>query len=156
MFPHKKKNHSAFSMVSWACFFLFLSKVLLTYWQNSWLNTKVYVFDTGRSGPWFNMKVSSFQYRKSHCGDKTILRLSYLHNGISYTGKTTSLYWIRALDAILKMEFSILFYFLESSDHLMMMPSDECQGTLLMISQYEFRYWLGAIWQQTIIWTYFD
>ena len=38
----------------------------------------------------------SCQYRKSHCGDKTILRPSYLHNGISYTGNTTSLYWIRA------------------------------------------------------------
>ena len=25
-----------------------------------------------------------------------ILRPSYLHNGISYTGKMTSLYWIRA------------------------------------------------------------
>ena len=45
-------------------------------------------------GPWFNMKMSSYQYRKSHCGDKTILRPSYLHNGISYTGKMTSLYWI--------------------------------------------------------------
>ena len=38
----------------------------------------------------------SYQYRKYHCGDKTILRPSYLHNGISYTGKITSLYWIRA------------------------------------------------------------
>ena len=45
-------------------------------------------------GTWFNIKMSSYQYRKSHCGDKTILRPSYLHNGISYTGKTTSLYWI--------------------------------------------------------------
>ena len=27
------------------------------------------------------------QYRKSHCGDKTVVRSSYLHNGISYTGK---------------------------------------------------------------------
>ena len=27
------------------------------------------------------------KYRKSHCGDKTISRQSYLHNGISYTGK---------------------------------------------------------------------
>ena len=26
--------------------------------------------------PWFNIKMSSCQYRKSHCGDKTILRLS--------------------------------------------------------------------------------
>ena len=29
-----------------------------------------------------------YQYRESHCGDKTILRPSYLHNVISYTGKT--------------------------------------------------------------------
>ena len=52
-----------------------------------------------RQGPggWFNKKIPSYQYRKSHCGDKTLLRPSYLHNGISYTGKMTSLYWIRAL-----------------------------------------------------------
>ena len=48
------------------------------------------------SGPWFNIKMLSYQYRKSHCGDKTVVRSSYLHNGISYTGKTTSLYWIGA------------------------------------------------------------
>ena len=35
-------------------------------------------------GPWFNIKISSYQYRKSHCGDKTVVRSSYLHNGISY------------------------------------------------------------------------
>ena len=52
------------------------------------------------TGPRFNIKMASYQYRKSHCGDKTILRPSYLHNGISYTGKTTSLYWIGALMAI--------------------------------------------------------
>ena len=54
-------------------------------------------------GPWFNIKMSSYQYRNSHCGDKTILRPSYLHNGISYTGEMTSLYWIRAQDANFKM-----------------------------------------------------
>ena len=43
-----------------------------------------------------NKKMSSYQYRKSHCGDKTVVRSSYLHNGISYTGKMLSLYWIRA------------------------------------------------------------
>ena len=47
-----------------------------------------------KSGPWFNIKMSSYQHRKSNCGDKTILRPSYLHNGISYTGKKTSFYWI--------------------------------------------------------------
>ena len=55
-------------------------------------NTKIY---RRNSGLWFNIKMTSYQYRKSRCGDKTILRPSYLHNGISYTGKMTSLYWIR-------------------------------------------------------------
>ena len=36
------------------------------------------------------------QHRISHCGDKTVIRSSYLHNGVSYTGNITSLYWIRA------------------------------------------------------------
>ena len=49
------------------------------------------------TGPRFNIKMSSYQYRKSYCGDKTVVRSSYLHNGVSYTGKMTSLYWIRAL-----------------------------------------------------------
>ena len=54
--------------------------------------------ETGtRPEPWFNIKMPSHQYRKSHCGDKTVARQSYLHNRISYTGKTTSLYWIRPL-----------------------------------------------------------
>ena len=44
-------------------------------------------------GPWFNIKMSSYQYRKSHCGDKMVVRSSYLHNGISYTGKMASLNW---------------------------------------------------------------
>ena len=39
------------------------------------------------------IKMSSYQYRKSHCGDKTTLRPSYLHNVFSYIGKMTSLYW---------------------------------------------------------------
>ena len=51
-------------------------------------------------GPRFNIKMPSYQNRKYHCGEKTILRPSYLHNGISYTGKMTSLYWIGAQDVI--------------------------------------------------------
>ena len=41
--------------------------------------------------------MQSYQYRESHCRDKTILRPPYLHSGISYTGKMTALYWSRAL-----------------------------------------------------------
>ena len=48
-----------------------------------------------QAGGRFNIKMPSYQYRKPHCGDKTILRPSNLHNGISYTGKMASLYWIR-------------------------------------------------------------
>ena len=33
--------------------------------------------DAHETGPWFNIKMSSYQYRKSHCGDKTVVRSSY-------------------------------------------------------------------------------
>ena len=52
--------------------------------------------NTNRAGPQFNMKISSHLYKNNHCRDKTVERSSYLHNGIFDTGKTTSLYWIRA------------------------------------------------------------
>ena len=48
-------------------------------------------------GPWFNITMLPYQYRKSHCEDEAILRPSYLHSGIFPTGKTASLYWIGAL-----------------------------------------------------------
>ena len=56
---------------------------------------------TSVPGPWFNIKMSSHQYRKSHCGYKTILWPSYLHNDslISTMGfpiLVWSLYWIGA------------------------------------------------------------
>ena len=53
-------------------------------------------FDVTIPGPQFNIKMWSYQYRKSHRRDKTTVSLSYLHNAISYTGKMMS-YWIRAL-----------------------------------------------------------
>ena len=56
---------------------------------------------TWTPGPWFSIKMSSYQYRKSHCGDKTVLRSSYLHNGICFIGKMSSLYWIGALGSLL-------------------------------------------------------
>ena len=53
-----------------------------------------------RSGPWFNMKMSPYQYRISNCGDKTVVRSSYLHNWISYTGQMTSWYWFGPLGPV--------------------------------------------------------
>ena len=50
------------------------------------LNDLIHEPDTVKPpGLRFNIKMPSYQYRKSHCGNKTILRPSYLHNGISYT-----------------------------------------------------------------------
>ena len=45
-----------------------------------------------------SIKMTSYWYRKSHCGDKITIISSYLHNKIFITGKMVSLYWIRALD----------------------------------------------------------
>ena len=52
---------------------------------------------SGEPGPWFNIKMPFYQYRKSHSGDRTVVRSSYLHNGISYTGKMASSYWTSPL-----------------------------------------------------------
>ena len=79
-------------------------------WHNQWciggrcIRT---VFVASRVG-WFNIKMASYQYGKSHCGDKTVVRSSYLHNEISYTGKTPALYWIRALQSDTKDFISII------------------------------------------------
>ena len=69
-------------------------------------------------GPRFNIKMTSYQYRKSHCGNKTVVRSSYLHKGISYTGKMSSLYWIGALDAEEKRENSFASWHSSNSRHL--------------------------------------
>ena len=84
------KNPPGASDLNWAVFF---SSNSLTYIP----------------GPWFNIKMSSYQYRKSHCGDKTVVRSSYLHNGISYTGKMTSLYWISPQDLFIESCPQFLF-----------------------------------------------
>ena len=47
--------------------------------------------------------MSSYQYRKSYCGDKTVVRSSYLHNGIIYTGKMESLYWTNPLSPCIRI-----------------------------------------------------
>ena len=44
-------------------------------------------------GALIRYKISSCQYSKSSCGDETVVGWSYLHNGISYIVKMTSLYY---------------------------------------------------------------
>ena len=45
---------------------------------------------------WFSIKILSYQYKKSYCEDKTILRPSYLHNGIFFSAKMAFSIWIMA------------------------------------------------------------
>ena len=70
-------------------------------WWQGWHHGNSWIIHKGvlshATGPRFNIKMS-YRYRKYHCWDKTVVRSSYLHSGISYSGKMTSLYWIRVLD----------------------------------------------------------
>ena len=73
-------------------FDLRLNKRLSKHWRRWWCETLSCLL-------WCHcndIKRSSYLSRKSHCVDKTVVRSSYLHNGISYTGKVWPLYWIGA------------------------------------------------------------
>ena len=69
--------------------------------------------------------------------DETVSQPSDLYHGNPHIPLT---HWpLGNLDAILKLQFSISFYWLVSSQCLMIlviMPWDECHGTLLVISQH--------------------
>ena len=73
---------------------------------------------------WFNIKMPSYQYRKSHCGDKTVVRSFYIHNGISFTGKMSSLYWIGALitSKVVYDVAHVMFCIVYSSESFFIIP----------------------------------
>ena len=85
---------NAYDKLKW--FWIITNQIIMKKYVLALLSTLHLLTAVKCSGSWFNIRMTSYQYRKSHCGDKTIFRPSYLHNGISYTGKITSLYWIRA------------------------------------------------------------
>ena len=89
-------------------------------------------------GPWFNIKMPSNQYRKSHCGDKTVVRSSYLHNGISYTCKMTSLYWISPQDTYLLSY--VIWWRIHCRVDSRVVPS---QWEMILLCN-DFSHWLGA------------
>ena len=85
------KNH----VCIW-CTLLLLQKMYLMVTYNfakmgnkSWNSCGVnYCFNALKPGPWFNIKMPSYQYRKSHCGGKMAARSSYFQNGNSCTVNT--------------------------------------------------------------------
>ena len=52
----------------------------------------------------------SYQYRKSHCRDKIVVRSPHLHNGIPifYTGMMADLYWISPLTLCIFRQYMLL------------------------------------------------
>ena len=69
--------------------------MLVFAWGDTWLARKPQlegnIFQRD-SGP------STYQYRKSHCQDKIVIRSSHVHNGISYTSEMATLFWISPLE----------------------------------------------------------
>ena len=55
-----------------------------TLFNNNNMMVKTIAINSKTPAGRFNMKTSSYLYRRSHCGYKTILRQSYLRNGIPY------------------------------------------------------------------------
>ena len=79
--------------------YIFLCGLVTSYGNTTGIGVNIGSGNGLLSGPWFDIKMPSYQYRKYHCGDKTVVRSAYLHNGISYTGKMASLYWTNPLMA---------------------------------------------------------
>ena len=111
-----------------------------------------------RPGDRLNIKDCLSRYRDSHYNDKTvfIMGIPILVSGVFVWRRPPGTicdidirhnpvfgpltHWsLGDLDAILKTRFSILFYWLVSSDFLMIMPSNKCHWTLLMVSQHCFK-----------------
>ena len=67
----------------------FRSKMICSHHYSSIMLVSDLFWSSSYSEAWFNIKMKSYQYRESHCGVKTILWPSYLHNGIPYAGKMT-------------------------------------------------------------------
>ena len=118
-------------------------------WQDCAVSAQPWLqYCTLSPGPWFNIKMSSYQYRKSHCGDKTVVRSSYLQIGISYIGKMVSFYWIGPLEAQYILSFTtykILFcmkWILDihkSNNHYLY--SSARYKVLRMASMWQMYYW---------------
>ena len=86
--------------------------------------------DAWPPGNCFIIKMSSYEYRKSCCGDKRVLQLYYLKSGISYTEKVVlvSLYrnrlqqarWWHKSRSRIGMDFAVLW----SSPNRIELPHD--------------------------------
>ena len=62
---------------------------LKTCGQNFFRSVLISGVYTSTTEVWSDVKVLSYQFRKAHCGDETVVGSPYLRNGIPYTDKTS-------------------------------------------------------------------
>ena len=79
-----------FHIRSWSVYQVIKGKNMMTWKYSNFLALRSLVICNPVLLNWalIQYKMAPYQYRKSHCGDIMVVRLSYLHNGISSTGKT--------------------------------------------------------------------
>ena len=91
----------------------------------------------------------SYQYGKSHFGDKIILRPSYLHNGISYTGKTASWFILNQSPwHFVSLTLVMLNLFLKTQNYFVRFLSfsnteTEQEEKIILHNQYHVCWWPG-------------
>ena len=86
MTPVWCRDHSVYASSQWE---MTLHCNVISHWLGAYTEWPCLVRSSGiLPDPWFNIKMSViYQYRKSQCGDKMVIRLSYLRCGNSF------LYW---------------------------------------------------------------
>ena len=96
-------------------------------------------------GPWFNMKMSSYQYRKSHCGDKTVFLSLYTYFCSTYHTGIYAAYHLNSLapgrpgchfkTAIFNLVLSIGIFTSSKDNILRWMPRDltDDKSTLVQV-----------------------
>ena len=117
---HKHKTHVTFKHI--------VSSPLLCLCRNGNLSTLIIAIGCMAKGKaWFG---------DAKCVEKSL----YPWKQTGHEAKPCLTHWpLGDLDAILKLQFSISFYWLVSSHHPKVMPWDECHGTSQVISQHWFR-----------------
>ena len=98
-------------------------------------------FNSSKPEPRFSIKMWSYQYRKSHCGHKTVIRLSYPDMG--YPILLTHWGWDK-MDAIFQTRFSNGFSWMKMHEFWSKFHWNLFLGIHSTILQHWFRYWLGA------------
>ena len=80
-------------------------------------------------GSLYDTNIPSYQDGKSHCKDKMIRYAFYLHNGISYTGKTATIHWNGP-------KMGLIFWKSHCGDKMILWSSYLHNGIFILVAQH--------------------